>query len=186
MSSTGPTLPGAASALSRSHAAGFTLIEMIVVMVLLGLVTTLALPSMQRWYDAVQAKTQTMEIVEALRGAIFAAGVNRREIVMDERSFASRQELPPAAADPASAAGASPAAARRGDLPASAPPRPPSDKFVRVALPAGWQLERVEPAAFLPSGLCRAGSADLKTGGGAVVVIEVQGPLCAVVVKDKS
>lgn len=67
---------------------GFTLLEMLVVMVLLGVISSLALPAMQRWHDALQSRAQSGALVEALRAAVFAAGAQRRDLVMDERSFA--------------------------------------------------------------------------------------------------
>ncbi|MFG5406997.1 prepilin-type N-terminal cleavage/methylation domain-containing protein [Piscinibacter sakaiensis] len=82
---------------------GFTLIEMMVVLVLLGLVTTLALPAVQRWHDGLQLRAQGMGIVEALRAAAFAAGASRRDLVMDRDSFSAAATAAPmpAASGPA-------------------------------------------------------------------------------------
>lgn len=139
---------------------GFTMIEMMVVMVLLGLLTTLALPAMQRWHDAVQARAQSMGVVETLRAAAFAAGANRHQLRVDAASF-----QPAAAADAASAPGA-------------------SRDHAQVTLPKGWQVDRIEPAAFLGNGLCSPGELSFKTESGAPVIIAIQGPRCSVGIAD--
>ena len=72
---------------ARLASAGFTLIEMLVVMVLLGLIATVALPSMQRWHDAVQSRAKAAGLVESVRAAAFAAGAQRRVLRVDKQSF---------------------------------------------------------------------------------------------------
>jgi general secretion pathway protein G len=146
----------------RAPARGFTLIELLVVMVLLGLMAGLALPAMQRWFDAVQAKAHGAAMVDALRAAAFAAGANRREQVLDERSFA---------ADAAASV-----AAPGGDGAAGAPAAP----AVPIALPPGWALARVEPATFLASGLCKPGRARVQAEAGRAFDLVVHGPVCRV------
>ena len=42
--------------------AGFTLIEMVVVMTLIGLMAGIALPAMQRWFDSISARAQLSEV----------------------------------------------------------------------------------------------------------------------------
>lgn len=68
---------------------GFTLLELLVVLVLLGLMTSVALPRMQRWHDAVQARAQGAALLDELRAAAFAAGARRTRLVL---SAASLQE----------------------------------------------------------------------------------------------
>ncbi len=143
---------------------GFTLLEMMVVLVLLGLLTTLALPAVQRWHDGVQVRSQIASVVEALRAAAFAAPASRKLLVMDRASF--EPAPPPAAAAPAGSTSAAPGAV--------------DPRLLRLPLPAGWKAERVARAEFRPNGLCQPGYAALRTERGAPVLIEVQGPLCAV------
>ena len=158
----GVSWPGASS--------GFTLLEMMVVMLLLGLMTTLVLPSMQRWHDGVESRSQVAALVESLQAAAFAAPTSRKRLVMDSESFAPPPSLPPdRAAEPRSTGSTA------GDLPqALAPSR------ISLSLPRGWRAERVVEAAFLPSGLCSPGFAALRTEAGAPVVLEVLGPRCSI------
>lgn len=168
---------------------GFTLLEMLVVMVLLGLVTSLALPAMQRWHDAVQHKAQAAAIIDALRAAGFNAGANRRDIVIDAASF--QPAGAPAASGGASAAslGGSPSRAgveRAADARATASPGSAIDTPVEkvrhwtIELPAGWATERVDDIRFLSNGLCQPGSVLLRTGRNEALRIVVHGPLCGV------
>ncbi len=147
---------------------GFTLLEMLVVMVLMGLVTTLALPAMQRWHDAVQHKAQAAEIIDTLRAAGFNAGANRRDIVVDGSSFQPAGTAASAASAPTSQADDTTKAATD------------ATGRLALALPAGWQAERVDDIRFLANGLCRPGSLLLRTDRGDAVRVEVRGPLCGV------
>lgn len=143
---------------ARSHGVGsngFTLIEMVVVMVLLGLASGLVLPSMQRWHDAVRARAQVAQVVEALRGAIFSAAASRRDAVMDASSFSS--------------------AAPAGDAVAGS-----GQRRLRLPMPDGWRLVRVVDATFMANGLCRPGMALFDTDAGRRMVVKVAGPTCSV------
>lgn len=140
----------------RVRSAGFTLIELLVVMVLLGLMAGLALPAMQRWFDAVQAKAHAAGLVDAMRAAAFAAGATRQERIVDAASFAT---------DAASS-------------PASASTRVP------LQLPPGWKLVRAEPATFLASGLCKPGRVVLEAEAGRSMALVVHGPVCRVELAD--
>jgi prepilin-type N-terminal cleavage/methylation domain-containing protein len=137
---------------------GFTLIEMLVVMVLLGLLTGLALPAMQRWHDAVQAQADGAVLVGAAHAQAFAAGVRRSALRLTEASFA------------ASGAASSPA------LPGLA----------RLDLPPGWTLERVQPATFLASGLCEPGRVDLVSSRGVPMELQVLGPVCRIALAQRA
>jgi prepilin-type N-terminal cleavage/methylation domain-containing protein len=164
---------------------GFTLLEMMVVMVLMGLVTTLALPAMQRWHDAVQRKAQAATIIDALRAASFSAVAKRREIVVDSRSFTVATAT--AEAPDAAASGSAPPGGNAGAVAAPAPdqrsPEPlraDTAEHLALALPAGWVAQRVDDIGFLANGLCRPGMVELRTDRGDTVVVEVRGPLCGV------
>lgn len=175
---------------AHASARGFTLLEMLVVMVLLGLVTSLALPAMQRWHDAVQLRARVAVVVDAMRAAAFAAGASRVELVMDASSFAplaqglgdmpqtrvgdDRSGASGPSSPPAPGSAAQPAAPARAMVPLTPQGR------LHVPLPAGWQVERVEPVRFLANGLCLPGQVTLSTERGETVTVHVSGPVCAV------
>lgn len=161
---------GAVGVFQAGAAGGFTLLEMMVVMLLLGLMTTLVLPSMQRWHDGVEARSQVAALVESLQAAAFAAPTSRKRLVMDSGSFVPPSPLPTDRAEEARHAGS----AAGGTPQVDAPGR------ISLGLPRGWRAERVVEAAFLPSGLCSPGFAALRTEAGAPLVLEVLGPRCSI------
>lgn len=77
--------------MSRTRAArrgeGFTLLEMMVVMVLLGLLAGMTLPRLGRWYAGLQARSEAALVLEALRAQAFRAGALRRDLRLTEQSF---------------------------------------------------------------------------------------------------
>lgn len=163
---------------------GFTLLEMMVVMVLLGLLTTMVLPSMQRWHDSVQTRSRVAAVVEALQAAAFSAPAGRKRLVMDQDSFFSAG-LPALAAAASSSASASADSARAATdaeiaAPLAAAPGPTASPLLRLELPAGWRATTVKRAEFLPNGLCMPGYAALRTERGTPVVVVVDGPVCAI------
>jgi prepilin-type N-terminal cleavage/methylation domain-containing protein len=156
--------------IGRRTCRGFTLLEMLVVMVILGFLTSLALPAMQRWHDATQLRSRTAVVVDALRIAALKAAASRQTLVMDERSFKATADAEPVD-DAASAAARS-----RTAPPASAA----VNSHVVVEMPRGWTAKRVVEARFLANGLCKPGMVMLTTERGEQVVVKVSGPLCAV------
>ena len=139
---------------------------MLVVMVLLGLMGGLALPAMQRWFDAVQAKAYAASLIDAMRGAAFAAGATRRTIVVDAGSFGT-------GVGAAGAVGA-----------ATAATAPADPERLAMAMPPGWKLLRAEPAFFLASGLCKPGRLLMEPEPGRSLALVVHGPVCKVELSD--
>lgn len=156
-------------------------------MVLLGLVTTMALPAMQRWHDAVQTKAQLTGLLDALRGAGFRASALQREQLVDLRSFDPPTAAAPAADAGAQAAGRTPA---RSDVMVAEPPRPGAGsgnaavpdraERVQLSLPPRWKVVGVENVRFLSNGLCRSGGLRLLNERGDPVNIRVDGPMCRI------
>lgn len=132
---------------------GFTLLEMVVVMVLLGLVSSMTLPAMQRWHAGLVAKSEASAIVEALQTAAFESGVQKRSLVLDQSSFTSQPHD------------------QLTDT---------KSGQVYIQLPAGWQVRRTVPAIFGADGLCKPGLAALRSATGTALIFQVHGPLCRV------
>lgn len=167
------TCPTEATA-ARGAQQGFTLLEMLVVMVLLGLITSLALPAMQRWHDAVQLRAQAGLVVDVLRAAAFQAAAGRQDMVVDASSFIEPLSAAAVSAS-ASAAAVPPSAGQRAAEAAS-----PSANHVAVTLATGWKVTDVTPARFLSTGLCETGGFTLQPPAGAPVSVKVDGPVCQV------
>ena len=137
---------------------GFTLLELMVVMVILGLVTSMTLPAMQRWHDGLLARAEASTVVEALQAAAFEAAVQRRDLRLDAQSFVP--DL-----------GASQLSGRQDDA-ASTMAR------AKLTLPPGWQVGRSVAAVFGANGLCRPGLVALRSAQGTPLIFTVKGPIC--------
>lgn len=138
---------------------GFTLLELMVVMVLLGLVTSMTLPAMQRWHDGLLARTEASAIVEKLQAAAFDAGVQKRSLRLDAESFT--QGTPPREG----------VAGHDGSK---------KVERVKLSLPPGWQLGRSVAAVFGADGLCKPGLIALRSSRGTPLIFTVQGPICKI------
>jgi hypothetical protein len=140
---------------------------MVVVMVLLGLISSLTLPAMQRWHAGLIARAEASTVVEALQAAAFQAGTQRVSRRLDATSFTYQASNGVHAEQP---------------HPASAVNEVTSDGMGRavVTLPPGWRVGRVVPAVFGADGLCKPGLAALLSSTGTAMIFSIRGPLCRV------
>lgn len=152
---------------SAQAQAGFTLLELVVVMVLLGLISSLALPAMQRWHVGLIARSEASTVVEALQAAAFEAGTQRVSRRLDSGSFTHQASHGVHAEQP---------------RPASETNEVAPDGMGRalVILPSGWKVGRVVPAVFGADGLCKPGMAALLSSTGTALIFSIRGPLCRV------
>lgn len=74
---------------SAATPAGFTLLEMVVVLSILGLVTALTAPALLRGIDSWQRKAQFDELVEQVRGLPAQARLGGRPLRIDDALLAS-------------------------------------------------------------------------------------------------
>lgn len=78
---------------AQHRQAGFTLLEMLVVIAILGLVTGLAVPLLDRPFDSIRLQTAASELLGALRATRSAAILRGAETVLtidvDRRTFGS-------------------------------------------------------------------------------------------------
>jgi len=118
----------------RAEPAGYTLVELLMVMALLGLVAGLVVPRLGNWYASVQAAYQRDEVLRQLASLGYLAYRANREWVLNEWPLPNEKE----AANPA----------------AEAPP---------LVLPAGWRLRAERPLHYYRSGVCGGGVVTLET-----------------------
>ena len=70
-----PFSPGSARSTIRQPRSGFTLIEMMAVMVIIGLMSVVVLPSFQRWFDGLDSRIQSTELAARLQRLVARAAL---------------------------------------------------------------------------------------------------------------
>ena len=143
--------PGTVDAEGRSArpAAGFTLLELLVVLSLLGLVTALAVPNLQRLYASVSRTTERDHILDQFEGLGRDALANRRAYVVFEQ--------PPGP----EAAAAFPGYESRA-----------------IDVPEGWRIGLDRPLVVRANGFCLGGELTLTHLGTQVVRTMLAPPYC--------
>jgi prepilin-type N-terminal cleavage/methylation domain-containing protein len=68
--------------MSKKSQAGFTMIEMLVVMVVLGVLATIAIPTFSRWYPNYRLRTATREIYSTIQAAKMTAVKENTNVVV--------------------------------------------------------------------------------------------------------
>ena len=134
------------------HSRGFTLIEVLVVLLLGALLTATVLPAMQRMLEAAQYKTARDAIVGRLGELGYEAFASGRSLVL-----------------------ASSSAAPAGQGASAAPPPYP------LELPEGWAIEVERPIRFAFNGICEGGTLTLRAPGRPPEKLLLEPPLCKAV-----
>lgn len=143
------------------RARGFTLIEMLVVLLLGALLTATVLPAMQRMLEAAQYKTARDAIVGRLGELAYEAFASGRSLVLTSSGAAL---APPAATPGAPGKGAD----------AAPPPYP-------LEVPEGWAIEVERPIRFAFNGICEGGTVTLRPPGRPPEKLVLAPPLCKAV-----
>ncbi len=130
---------------------GFTLIELMIVLALLGLLTALAVPNLQRLFASVSRSTERQHIVDQFE----ALG---REALANGRAYVVFSEAP----DADTAAGY-----------ADFEPRP-------IDLPDAWRFRLDRPLLVRANGFCRGGELTLIHQGAPVLRATLAPPHCRV------
>jgi prepilin-type N-terminal cleavage/methylation domain-containing protein len=150
------------------RARGFTLIEMLVVLLLGALLTATVLPAMQRMLEAAQYKTTHDAIVGRLGELAYEAFASGRSLVLTSSAAGAQ----PAPAPPPTVLGTP---GGLGSGAGAAPPPYPLD------LPEGWAIEVERPIRFAFNGICEGGTLTLRAPGRAPEKLILAPPLCKAV-----
>ncbi len=133
-------------------ARGFTLLELIVVLALLGVVTTLAVPNLNRLYESVQRGSERDNILDQLSSLGQRARIANANLAVHGAQEAGSEEAT----------------------------IEPGYRAYDLALPPGWRLELEEPLRARANGVCLGGSVTLRHVSGATYRATFEPPYCQV------
>ena len=136
------------------RARGFTLLELIVVLVLVGLVTVLAVPNLERLYEGFTRKAEQGRILNRIAGL-------GREAMLRERAFAvyGTGEIGDAAGIARRVSGFEP---------------------YDLEVPAGWQVSVDRPLLVRANGVCLGATLTLVHRGVSTAQVVLRAPYCRV------
>jgi prepilin-type N-terminal cleavage/methylation domain-containing protein len=145
----------------RRNADGFTLVEILVVLLIMGLLASITVPNLQRLYNSVQHDAEREEALGAITGLSYHAYVTGLPVTLPS----GRTDLKFAQPQP------------KNTKPGVDADTPIDDEIV---FPAGWQLELTDPIAFNFLGICSGGKLKLIAPDGSEEGIVLKGPRCDV------
>ena len=147
-------------------------------LVLMGLVTALAFPNLERLQGAVTRKTERDYILDQFAGLGREAMLLRRAYVVFGSDRAGDAGFSGSAGE---AAGAAATRRRSGRSRDGAGPtsRPGHERYV-VDLPEGWEIQLDEPLVVYANGLCLGTGLALYHRGAEDVRVELEPPYCRV------
>lgn len=159
MSATCPNNPPKRVDASAAWASGFTLLELIVVLVLVSVVTAMATPNLQRLYRAVARTTERNAILDRLANLGRRAMLERRTYLVVGTAASPDDEAAPSSGRVASFEHHEP---------------------YRMALPDGWAMHLPEPLLVRANGVCLGGEVALSYNGRPDVRLVLEPPYCRV------
>ena len=158
----GPEVRSAALAAAR----GFTLLELIVVLLLLALVTALAMPNLDRLAAGVARGTERDRILDQFVGLGRQAMLQRRNYVVF--GTGAGQDT------------GSPAPGRDAAGPSSDPFSHANHERYEIDLPEGWEIGLDPPLVVRANGACLGARLTLRHRGAVAVEVDLEPPYCRI------
>lgn len=167
--------PGSAAAPSL----GFTLLELVVVLLLMGLVTTLALPNLERFYAGLSRKTERDSILDQFAGLGRQAMLQGRTYVILGTDGAPEAGLPGPARETTGGAVSGGEHVPSVGYAFDPPPHEVHERYV-IDLPEGWEIRLDEPLVVRANGVCLGGELTLYHRGAVDVRLGLEPPYCRI------
>jgi prepilin-type N-terminal cleavage/methylation domain-containing protein len=148
---------------------GYTLVELLVVLLLMGLLATVTIPNLQHLYNSVQHDAEREAALGAITGLSYRAYITGRPFLLAKGLSTLQTDRP--------VTGGAQATAPPASQPGSQAALPAVDDAV---FPAGWQIDAAEPIVFNFLGICSGGKLNLVAPDGTAEGFVLKGPRCDV------
>ena len=142
---------------SKAYLSGFSLLELMVVLVLLGGITSLALPNLTRLYESINLKLERDDILNQLQSLGGLALASRHALIIPMRVTGRVPGRVPGDAS----------ATSRGNYIEHS-----------LALPAGWHVELDRDLIVRANGVCLGAEVSIFHLGEAYAVVDLKAPYC--------
>lgn len=169
-------VPGRSATLAATR--GFTLLELIVVLLLLGLVTALAMPNLERLAAGVATRTQRDRILDQFAGLGRQAMLQRRNYVVFGTGAGQDTEPPAPGWETADTARGEPGRGAAG--PSSDPFFHADHERYAIDLPKGWEIGLDPPLVVRANGACLGARLTLRHRGAVDVEVDLEPPYCRI------
>ena len=165
--------PGSLAAPMR----GFTLLELVVVLLLMALVTALAMPNLERLYAGLTRTTERDYILDQFVGLGRQAMLQGRPYVVLGTEGAPQADPPGSERETTEIEPRGSPARPAG--PAGGPPPAGRQRYV-IDLPEGWEIRLDEPLVVRANGVCLGGELTLYHRGAVDVRLGLEPPYCRI------
>ena len=154
------------------------MLELTVVLLLMALVTTLAMPNLERLYAGLTRKTERDSILDQFVGLGRQAMLQGQPYVVFGAGVAQDAEPHGPARETEDAASRDPRARPAGH--SSGPPFYAGHERYVIDLPEGWEIRLDPPLVVRTNGVCLGSELILRHGGVVDVRVELEAPYCRI------
>ena len=163
--------PGSSPGPAPAPIAGFTLLELVVVLLILGLVAGLAIPNLERLYAGTVRSTERDYILDQIASLGRRAMQERRTYVL--AGYDGGQD--PEAGERVARGGSG-----SSDGPAIRPARGPDPGAGTIDVPEGWKISFDEPLIIRANGVCLGAELTLLHRGAVDLRLRLEPPYCRI------